>query len=85
MFNFIFTNAWEKEFLKLDEQAKKRILWKLQFFKTQVELNHYFKKLTDMEPATHRLRIWSIRVILQQIDNKTFYVLDVWYRGDIYK
>jgi mRNA-degrading endonuclease RelE of RelBE toxin-antitoxin system len=85
MYSFIFTKIWEKEFLKLDKQAQQRVLNKLKILKNNSNLNNNFKILTDMLPATHRLRIWNIRIILQKINESTFYILDIWFRWDIYK
>jgi len=76
MYIFSFTKNGEKEFLKLDNQDRERILKKLKFFKNEKNINHYFKHLTDMKPATHRLRIGAIRIILQKIDEENFYILD---------
>jgi mRNA-degrading endonuclease RelE of RelBE toxin-antitoxin system len=85
MYSFIFTKFWEREFLKFDIQNQERILKKLKIFKNNWNLWNNFKSLVDMLPATHRIRIWNIRIILQKIDEKTFHILDVWYRWDIYK
>lgn len=85
MYKFIFTKSWEKEFLKLWSQDKDRVINKLKILTSNSNLNHNFKLLTDMLPATHRLRIWNIRVILEKIDDTTFHILDIWYRWNIYK
>jgi mRNA-degrading endonuclease RelE of RelBE toxin-antitoxin system len=84
MYHFIFTKTWEKELWKLDPKEQERVLSKLKFLKENTN-DYSFKKLTDMLPATHRVRIWNIRVILQKIDEDTFHILDIWYRWDIYK
>jgi mRNA-degrading endonuclease RelE of RelBE toxin-antitoxin system len=85
MYSFIFTKNWEKQFLKLDNQDRERILNKLKTLKSNLHLSNNLKTLSDMKPATHRLRIWNIRIILQKFDETTFYVLDIWYRWDVYK
>lgn len=85
MYSFIFTKIWEKEFLKLDTLSQNRVIKKLQLLKESDDINHYLKTLVNFTPATHRLRIWSIRVILQKTDETTFYILDIGYRWNIYK
>lgn len=85
MYSFIFTKIWEKEFLKLWNQDQERILKKLKTYKNNWNLGNNLKSLIDFYPATHRIRIWNIRIILQKIDEKTFHILDIWYRWDIYK
>ncbi len=85
MYNFVFTKNGEKQFLKLDNQDKERILSKLKYFKNNLDYNNNLRILNDMKPATHRLRIWNIRIILEKINDCNFHILDIWYRWDIYK
>ncbi len=85
MYNFIFTKTWEKEFLKLSNLDRERIVNKLKYLKNNLDNSNNIKSLYDMKPATHRIRIWNIRLILQKVDDITFHVLDVGYRWDIYK
>ncbi|MDD3794023.1 MAG: hypothetical protein PHI37_04375 [Candidatus Gracilibacteria bacterium] len=85
MNNFIFTKNGEKAFLNLDKNEQERVIKKLKLFKDNLILVNNLKSLTNMSPATHRLRIGSIRVIVQKIDENTYYILDIGYRGDIYK
>jgi len=85
MNNFIFTKNWEKAFLNLDKIEQERVIKKLKLFKDDSILWNNLKSLTNMSPAPHRLRIWNIRVILKKIDENTYYILDIWYRWDIYK
>lgn len=85
MNSFIFTKNWEKEFLKLWNLDQERVLKKLKILKGNLSFWNNLKSLTDMFPATHRLRIWSIKVILQKYDENTYHILDIWYRWDIYK
>lgn len=85
MYSFVFTKKWEKEFLKLSSMDKERIIKKLRYLKTNLDNSNNIKSLIDMNPATHRIKIWSIRIILQKIDDFTFHILDIWYRWDIYK
>jgi mRNA-degrading endonuclease RelE of RelBE toxin-antitoxin system len=85
MNNFIFTIRWKKDFDKIDSVNKTRILNKLRFLKEVSDLWLYFKKLENFYPATHRLRVWDLRIILEKVDNNNFKILNIWNRGDIYK
>lgn len=85
MNTFIFTNKWKKEFEKLDKINQIRIINKLKFLKKYDSGCLILKSLEWMDPATHRLRIWNLRVILQKVSNNEFHILNVWNRWDIYK
>ena len=85
MYKFIFTKDWQKDLNKLSVNNKNRVIKKLQELKKSDNIFFYLKKLINFEPYTHRLRIWSIRVLLMQKDSNTFYVLNIWSRWDIYK
>ena len=85
MNNFIFTIRWKKDFDKIDNVNKTRILNKLRFLKNTLDLGLYFKKLENFYPATHRLRVGDLRVILEKTNNNNFKILNIWNRGDIYK
>lgn len=85
MNSFIFTKIWEKEFLKLWNLDQQRVLKKLKILKNNLNPWNNLKSLLNMSPATHRIRIWNIRVILQKVDENIFYILDIWHRWDIYK
>jgi mRNA-degrading endonuclease RelE of RelBE toxin-antitoxin system len=54
---FIFSKKAEKDFLKLEKKDQKRILEKLKELKNHINLISILKKVIDLEPATHRLRI----------------------------
>ena len=83
---FIFNKLSSKKFSKLSENNQNRIIEKLEFLKKLENIFFYLKKLENFYPATHRIRVWSIRLVLEydkEIDS--FYILDVWNRWDIYK
>lgn len=85
MNKFIFTKKWKKEFNKLDKKYQNRIINKLSFLKNHENLLLVLKSLENFNPATHRLRIWDIRVILQKINDNEYHVIDLWHRWSIYK
>lgn len=86
---FIFTRQAEKTFYKLPKTIQKRITSKLKELKNHDDILAVFKRLTDFEPATHRLRIGNYRVILalkkQTEINHEFWILDIGHRKDIYR
>ena len=87
MYNFIFTKKAEKDFKKQDFLFQKRLIEKLKILKFVDDISIYISKLENMLPATHRLRIWEIRVILEKdkMDDNNYIILKFWKRGDIYK
>lgn len=89
MNTFIFTKKTEKEFLKLPSSVQERIIAKLKELKQHADVFSLLKRLHDFEPATHRLRIGSHRLILglknQNTDHVEFWILDLGDRKDIYR
>lgn len=88
MVTFIFTKEAERTFKSLDKIDQNRITNKLGFLKKHEDIFSVLKKLVNFEPATHRLRIGRLRIILELVNQKknavNFYVLDIGYRKDIY-
>lgn len=84
MIKFIFTNNAKKEFEKIDKNTQARILDKLKFLKDINNISNFIRPLVNFKPATHRLRVWNFRLILQK-DKDTFIVFSVWNRWNIYK
>jgi mRNA-degrading endonuclease RelE of RelBE toxin-antitoxin system len=85
MRRFTFTKTWKKHFLKLNESDKTSIIKKLEFYKCSDSFFANIKILTNYWTATHRLRIWNLRVILEKKDENEYDIIKIWYRGDIYK
>ena len=85
MNNFIFTKKWLKEYNKLAISNQKRIFNKLTFLKNHGNINLILKSLEWFLPATHRLRIWNLRIILEKKEDDLYYIIDIWNRWDIYK
>lgn len=86
---FIFTKDAQKSFLKLSKESQTRIYKKLELLKTHPDIFSILRRLSHFEPATHRLRIGTYRLILKQEEEKegstVFRVLDVGHRRDIYE
>jgi len=86
MNTFIFSKKAEKDFLKLEKNNQERILEKLKELKNHLNLISVLKKVIDLEPATHRLRIWKFRLIWEfDYDKNEFFILKVWDRKNIYE
>ena len=81
---FIFTKKSENLFNKLDNIYKERIFDKLKYIKKQDNIFDYIKNLENMLPATHRIRVWKLRLICKK-ENNNFIIINLWNRGDIYK
>jgi len=75
-------------FLKLSNQMQQRITDKLVFLKTHEDIFSVVRRLRELEPATHKLRVGSYRLLLglssQKKDLVEFLVLKVGGRKDIY-
>ncbi len=89
MVKFIFTKNAEKKLLSLPNGIQERIKEKLTQLKKHEDIFAILKRLHHFDPATHRLRIGSYRLILetkkQSADKAEFLVLDLGDRKDIYK
>lgn len=89
MISFIFTKDASRAFLKLPKNAQERIREKLKLLKGHPDIFSVLKSLSHFEPATHRLRIGSYRLILSlrrhEKDTIGFLVLDCGDRKDIYR
>lgn len=75
--------------MKLEKKDRERIIEKLKSLKEHPDILSILKKLVDFEPATHRLRIGSCRLILmlnkQNKSDFDFLVLDIGHRSEIYR
>lgn len=89
MVRFVFTKFAERKFLKLPKNIQKRIIEKLEALKDHEDILSILKRLHHFEPATHRLRIGSHRLILElKLQSKKtteFWVLDVGDRKEVYR
>lgn len=86
---FTFTQNSQKTFLKLPKEAQTRIYKKLELLKIHPDIFSVLRRLSHFEPATHRLRIGTYRLILKQEEEKeestVFKILDVGHRREIYE
>lgn len=89
MVSFVFTKFAERNFLKLPKNIQKRVFERLEALKDHEDIFSILKRLHHFEPATHRLRIGSHRLILelkrQSKIMTEFWVLDVGDRKEVYR
>ena len=79
---FLFTQQTEKEFFKLEKTLQIIIRKKIEKIKKWEW--YKIKSLVNMLPATHRLRIQNLRMILRKVD-EWYEVLKIGQRSNIYK
>ncbi|KKS32117.1 MAG: Addiction module toxin, RelE/StbE family [Candidatus Amesbacteria bacterium GW2011_GWA2_42_12] len=79
-----FTKESEKQFKKLDNQTKKRVLEKLDFWVSSGSPLEFAENLHDFELGSYRFRIGDYRVTFD-VEDKTIVVLAVGHRREIYK
>lgn len=88
MIIFSSTKQFDKTFETLNQVDQNRIIEKLQYLKTHPDILTVMKKVHDLKPATHRLRIGNLRILLKMIsENKNdtrILLLKVGHRRDIY-
>jgi mRNA-degrading endonuclease RelE of RelBE toxin-antitoxin system len=89
MITFKFTKLGAGTLKALPMDVQKRILGKLLSMKNHPDIFSVTGELKGIDPATHKLRIGSYRLILalKQRDKSsaTFHVLRAGHRKDIYK
>lgn len=84
---FVFTKYAEKQWKKLDPATQKEIREKTEEMKQKPELfAKNIKRLFDLEPATHRLRIGNYRMLLEcDFETGVHLVLRLGHRREIYR
>ena len=82
---FVFTKFARKKFLRLEKAIQERIREKLLALKHHDQIDAVLKGLTNVDPATHRIRIGQYRVIVQRRSEREFLILDIGHRKDIYR
>ena len=85
MITFIFSEKGKKRLEKFSLQEKNRIIEKLKSLKTSENIFFHLKSLANYKWASHRLRVWNLRVIIYMESSIKFVIVDIGNRGDIYK
>ena len=81
---FALTDKAKREFEKLDPQLRKRIEQKLRYFFGAENPMKFAKPLADTRPATHRFRIWKLRVKFFRKEG-VFYITNIEFRDKVYR
>ncbi len=84
---FVFTKEAYKQWRKLDPASQNDIRTKIEEVKTKPDLfAKNIKRVFEMEPITHRLRIGNYRLLLQSdFESNKHLVLKVGHRRDVYR
>lgn len=82
---FTFTKHALKQFENLDQKTQNRLQEKLLELKNHPNIFSVLLAVTNLEPATHRLRIGTHRLLLcHEKGSSSFLVLKIGHRRDIY-
>lgn len=79
-----FTKKSEKQFIKLDNRIKERVLEKLDFWVESGDPLLFAENLHDFELGEFRFRIGDYRVTFD-VEDETIIILAVGHRKEIYK
>ena len=79
-----FTKKSEDQFKKLDNQIKKRIEEKLDFWMQSGMPLEFAENLTNYELGSYRFRVGDYRITFD-VEEETIVVLAVGHRREIYK
>ena len=74
----------ERELERFDPKLRERIEKKLQYFFEAKDPMKFAKPLTNMRPATHRFRVWKLRVKFFRREG-IFYITNIEFRDKVYK
>lgn len=89
MIIFISTKQFDKTYEGLNAGDRERIAEKLQYLKSHPQIFTVVKKIENLDPATHRVRIGNYRILLkidqENTDKTTFILLKLGHRREIYK
>lgn len=74
----------EQELEKFERKLRERIEKKLRYFFNADDPLKFAKPLTDEQPATHRFRIWKLRIKFFRKE-RIFYITKIEFRDKVYK
>ena len=84
MIVFRFTKTSEKELYSLDPKIRTHITESLTHMKDPQLLGLHSKRVVNLLPATHRLRIGNYRLLYSRKDD-TVLILTIGHRKEVYK
>ena len=74
----------ERELKRFDPKLRERIEKKLRYFFETKDPMKFAKPLTNTRPATHRFRVWKLRVKFFRKE-EIFYITNIEFRNKVYK
>lgn len=84
MHRYALTNRAERELQKLAPELRKRVEKKLKYFLNADDPMMFAKSLTDEQPATHRFRVWKLRIKFFRKEG-IFYITNIEFRDKVYR
>lgn len=84
MWTWEFTKKSQEQFARLDNQVKKRIIAKLDFWTRSNKPLQFAQSLTNSELGEYRFRVGDYRVIVE-VKEENLVVLAVGHRKEIYR
>jgi len=85
MNEFIFSRFAEKNLNNLDKQSQQRVILKLKTLKSHPQIYTILKNVRNLYPASHRLRIGTYRILLQDLGKNKFRIIKINHRKNIYQ
>jgi mRNA interferase RelE/StbE len=79
-----FTTKSQRQFVKLDNQTKKRVIAKLDFWAKTGDPLAYSEPMIGSDLGSYRFRVGSYRIVFDAEEEKII-VLAVGHRKDIYR
>lgn len=84
MWRWEFTKKSKRQFVNLDNQVKKRIINKLDFWTESGDPLRFAENLTNSELGEYRFRVGDFRITFD-VEGENIVVLVVGHRREIYK
>ncbi len=84
MWTWEFTRKSKRQFINLENQVKKRIVSKLDFWVESGDPLWFAENLTNSELGGYRFRVGDYRIIFD-VEGENIVVLAVGHRREIYK
>jgi len=88
MITFVSTKNFEKTYDVLSADDRSRIEEKLRYLKSHPNIFTVIKRIENLDPATHRVRIGNYRILLrldqENAEEMIFILLKLGHRREIY-
>ena len=81
---YALTDDAMRELAKLSPEIRERVEKKLRYFFAAEDPMQFAKPLTNMRPATHRFRVWKLRVKFFR-QGGIFYITHIDIRDKVYR